>query len=137
MRQDDFRTRRARELRREMTPTERRLWSQVRGRRFAGFKFRRQTPVAGYIVDFYCARARLIVELDGESHIGKEVADADRARALEAEGFKILRIRDSHIYDDLEAVLELIWRECEARADPPHPQPLSPKRRGEPEEGQR
>jgi very-short-patch-repair endonuclease len=75
-----------------MTPTEKRLWTQVRGRRFAGFKFRRQTPVAGYIVDFYCAQARLIVELDGASHVVKETADANRERALEANGFKVLRI---------------------------------------------
>src|SRR5207249_4194993 len=86
MRQDEFRTERARELRREMTPTEKRLWSHLRGRRFAGFKFRRQTPVAGYIADFYCAQACLIIELDGESHIGKEARDENRQQMLETKG---------------------------------------------------
>src|SRR5205807_6582666 len=97
MQQDDFRTQRARELRREMTPTEQRLWAQLRGRRFAGFKFRRQTPIAGFLVDFYCAQAHLIIELDGESHIAKEIEDAHRQQALEAQGFKVLRIWDTHI----------------------------------------
>jgi very-short-patch-repair endonuclease len=132
MQQDAFRTRRARELRREMTPTEKRLWPQLRGRRFGGFKFRRQTPVAGYIVDFYCARARLILELDGESHVGKEREDEDRRRALEAKEFRVLRVWDTHVYDDLDAVLEMIWRECQARgAAPSPPTPLPRGERGE------
>jgi very-short-patch-repair endonuclease len=133
MQQDEFRTQRARELRRQMTPAEKRLWSHLRGRRFAGFKFRRQTPIAGYIADFYCARVRLIIELDGESHVGKTKADERRQQALEANGFKVLRIWDTHVYDDLDVVLEMIWRECEAREASPHPQPLSPEGRGEKE----
>src|SRR5581483_5218817 len=131
MQQDDFRTRRARELRREMTPTERRLWWHLRGRRFAGFKFRRQTPIAGYIADFYCAQARIVLELDGVSHVGKEQEDERRRAATEAHRFKVLPIWDTHVYDELDAVLELVWRECRARALPPHPQPLSPEGRGE------
>jgi len=130
MQQDEFRTRRARELRREMTPTEKRLWSHLRGRRFAGYKFRRQTPIAGYMADFYCARARLILELDGESHFGREASDESRQLALEAKGFKVLRIWDTHIYHDLDAVLEMIWRECEAGASPPHPNPSPPRGEG-------
>src|SRR5215472_11598933 len=103
MQQDDFRTQRARQLRREMTPTEKRLWKHLRGRRFAGFKFRRQTPIAGYIADFYCAKARLILELDGESHVGKESRDEQRQQALEEQGFHVIRIWDTDIYDELEA----------------------------------
>ncbi len=104
-----------------MTPTEKRLWLHLRNSRFAGLKFRRQTPIAGYIVDFYCARARLIIELEGESHIGKESSDATRKRALEAKGFKVLRIWDTHVYDDLEVVLDMLWRECESRVHSPSP----------------
>ena len=99
-----------------MTPTEKRLWAQLRGRRFGGYKFRRQTPLAGYIADFYCAQARLVIELDGESHIGKDARDGNRQRVLEGKEFRILRFWDTEIYDDLDAVLEFIWRECEARS---------------------
>jgi very-short-patch-repair endonuclease len=117
-----------------MTPTEKRLWSHLRGGRFAKLKFRRQTPIAGYIVDFYCARASLIIELDGESHVGKEATDKKRQQALEAKGFRVLRIWDTHIYDDLDTVLEMIWSECTARGGfPLTPSPLSLKGRGEKE----
>jgi very-short-patch-repair endonuclease len=132
MQQDEFRTRRARELRQEMTPTEKRLWWHLRGRRFAGFKFRRQTPIAGYIADFYCARARLIIELDGESHVGKEASDEKRQQALQAEGFRVLRIWDTSVYDELDAVLEMIWRECAVGDGAPSPPtPLPRGERGE------
>jgi very-short-patch-repair endonuclease len=114
-----------------MTPTEQRLWSHLRGRRFAGFKFRRQTPLAGYVADFYCARARLVLELDGESHVGKGAEDAKRQQVLEAKGFRVLRIWDTHVYDDLDAVLELIWRECQVRGTSPSPPtPLPQGERG-------
>jgi len=141
MQQDSYFTRRARELRQELTPTEKRLWPQLRGRRFAGFKFRRQTPIAGYIADFYCAKVRLIIELDGESHIGKEEHDEDRRQALEAQGFKVLRFWDTDVYDDLQAVLEAIWQECCVRekgsatspqaSSPSPPTPLPRGERGE------
>ncbi len=130
MQQDEFRTRRARELRREMTPTEKRLWSHLRGRRFAGFKFRRQTPIAGYIADFFCAQARLIIELDGEGHVGKEASDENRQQVLGANGFEVLRIWDTHVYEDLDAVLEMIWRKCGTRGGSPSPA-FSPRPSGE------
>ena len=129
MQQQPFQTQRARELRSEMTPTEKRLWSHLRGRHFTGFKFRRQTPLVGYIVDFFCAKARLIVELDGESHLGKEGRDEQRTTALEHAGFKVLRFWDTSVYDDFDAVLELIWRECRARVE--SPSPPTPLPRGE------
>jgi len=129
MKSDPFLQQRARELRREMTPTECILWKQLRDRRFAGFKFRRQKPLGGFIVDFYCAAASLVVELDGESHVGKERRDARRQQALEQQGFKVLRFWDTDVYENLEGVLEVVWRECNTRSGgpPPHPQPLSPE----------
>src|SRR5262245_45310501 len=121
MKQKPSQTQYSRALRREMTPTEKRLWPHLRGRRFAGWKFRRQTPIAGFIADFYCARARLIIELDGESHIGAEEADKDRQRVLEGEGFKVIRFWDTEVYEDMDSVLERIWQECEARGPSPSP----------------
>jgi very-short-patch-repair endonuclease len=113
------RIRRARELRRNATPAEVILWRELRDRRFAGFKFRRQWPVGPYVVDFYCRAGRLIVELDGESHVGKEAADQFRQAALEGCGYKVLRFWNPDVYDDLDCVLEAIYQECTRRAKPP------------------
>ena len=73
---------RAQRLRREMTPQEQILWSQLRGRRFNGFKFRRQMWLAGYIADFACPDARLVVEADGSQHADNPEYDAARERAF-------------------------------------------------------
>src|SRR4051812_3671931 len=83
----------ARQLRADMTDAERRLWSQLRKHRLEGFRFRRQHPVAGYIVDFYCASARLAVELDGGQHLdpaGKR-RDELRDEALGQLGIRVMR----------------------------------------------
>src|SRR5262245_1191460 len=112
---DPDRIRRARELRREMTPAEAILWRELRGRRFAGYKFRRQRPIGPYVADFYCHDCALIVELDGESHLGREAADRDRQVNLEACGLKVLRFWNSDVYDDLPTVLEAISQECQRR----------------------
>src|SRR5262245_53751470 len=124
MRQRQRQTDHARHLRREMTPTERALWYHLRGRRFSGWKFRRQTPIPGHFSDVDCPTSSIILELDGASHVGKEGADSNRQRVLEDAGFKVLRLWDTEIYDNLDGVLEHIWRECAARgASPPSPLP--------------
>ena len=109
-------TERARQLRRNATPSEKLLWPRLRDRRFANFKFRRQQPVGPFIVDYFCADARVIVELDGESHVGKEPYDEKRARWLTTHGYKVLRIWDSEIYGNLDNVMEMIYEECRARS---------------------
>jgi very-short-patch-repair endonuclease len=110
--------RRARELRRVMTPAEVILWRELRGRRFAGYKFRRQRPLGRYIADFCCGACRLIVELDGETHIGREQADQARQADLESWGYKVIRFWNSDVYDDLDWVLEAIFDECRKRSHP-------------------
>ena len=107
-------TARARELRQHMTPAERILWVKLRGRRFAGIKFRRQQPVvaATAIADFYCPAARLVVELDGETHVGREAHDDARQRRLETAGLTVLRFLNSAVYDDLACVEDTIWLSC-------------------------
>lgn len=107
--------RRSRRLRGDATPSERILWRGLRDRRLAGFKFRRQHVLGSFIVDLYCAEARLVVELDGESHVGRERNDAERQAQLEARGLKVLRFWDTEAYEHPEAVLEAILEECEAR----------------------
>jgi len=110
-------TARARELRKNMTPAERILWKELRGRRFASFKFRRQQPFGLYILDFFCSNARLSLEIDGETHLGNEKSDEKRSAWLEEQGVKVLRFWNTQVYDELESVLELIFRECDARKD--------------------
>ncbi len=125
----------ARALRREMTPAEAILWLYLRDRRFDGFKFRRQQPVDHYVVDFFCPAARLVVELDGESHVGKEPHDAVRQAYLESQGLRVLRFWNHEVYEDKEAVLDTIWVNCAERSgmssgDPSPPAPLPQGERG-------
>src|SRR5690606_33091677 len=86
---------RARRLRQNMTETERRLWSRLRGGQLNGLKFRRQHPIPPYIVDFYCEASQLVVELDGSQH--NEVADRARTQFLEQQGLVVLRYWDHEV----------------------------------------
>jgi very-short-patch-repair endonuclease len=105
----------ARKLRRDLTPAEKVLWPKLRGRRFAGLKFRRQQPIGRYVVDFFCPVATLVVELDGETHLGREVPDKSRQTFLEQLGYVVLRFWNNEVFDDSEAVLEAIYRVCVER----------------------
>ncbi len=78
---------RARELRQRATEAEQMLWERVRNRRLGGLKFRRQHPLGPYIVDFYCAEHRLVVEVDGPIHEGQKERNALRAEYLEMRAF--------------------------------------------------
>ena len=84
----------ARKLRRNQTKEEKELWHALRGRRFAGFKFRRQHVAVGHILDFYCAAAQLTVELDGFQHGSPEEIQNDEARSkrLAEQGIEVLRL---------------------------------------------
>jgi len=101
----------ARNLRQKETKAEEILWDALRDRRFAGIKFRRQRPVGGYIVDFYCHSAGLVVELDGEFHElpGEKERDLIRQVDIEAMGLKVLRFSNQCIFRDLDRVLDEIW----------------------------
>jgi very-short-patch-repair endonuclease len=105
--------RRARGLRLCSTEAERRLWRYLRGRGLAGFKFRRQRPIGGYIVDFACLEARLVVEVDGGQHAVASAEDA-RDRALAARGFRVIRVWNHEIVDNIEGVLATIAAACDA-----------------------
>ena len=101
---------RARRLRRDMSDAERVLWMLLRHRRFADWKFRRQVPFGDVVVDFFCASARLIVELDGAHHGEPEqrAFDARRTAALEAAGLRVLRINVVDLFRDRDGALEAI-----------------------------
>jgi very-short-patch-repair endonuclease len=96
---------RARELRRDMTLPERLLWREVRGHAL-GPKFRRQVPLGPYIADFYCPRAKLVVEVDGQFHGDRMIPDRDRALWLDAHGYRVLRVAAVDVLTDLDSVLE-------------------------------
>ena len=109
-------TRRSRQRRRELTGPERRLWYAMRDRRLEDWKFRRQVPIGPYIADFYCHSARLVVEVDGDSHADR--ADSDRAREawLEGQGLLVIRISNDEILHELEGIIERIAHVLGSRA---------------------
>lgn len=103
-----------RKLRSNMPKAEVILWSRLKGKQLGGLKFRRQYSVGSYVVDFYCPAVRLVVEVDGETHIGTvaEIQDADRQRAIEAVGLRVIRVLNTDVYNNIEGVLELILHEA-------------------------
>jgi very-short-patch-repair endonuclease len=107
---------RARILRRNMSPAERRLWRQLRTRP-GGFKFRSQHPNGSYTLDFFCHSAALAIEIDGVSHDmgGNPARDEQRDAVLAAKGVKTLRFLATDIRDHLEGVIARIVEECVAR----------------------
>ena len=98
----------ARSFRRVSTLAEAALWKALRGRRLDGLKFRRQHPVDGFIVDFYCAEQRLIVEVDGSIHDRQRAADEERRAVLDASGYRVVRLSNDTVLNDPAAALAAI-----------------------------
>lgn len=99
---------RAKELRREMTAPEQRLWRILRDRRLAGLKFRRQFPIDVYIADFVCVEEKLVVEVDGMSHVGRFEFDQRREGVLREAGWRVVRVTNDDVLQNLEGVLTMI-----------------------------
>ncbi|MDZ7393173.1 MAG: DUF559 domain-containing protein, partial [candidate division KSB1 bacterium] len=99
----------ARNLRKQQTDAETKLWCMLRDRRLAGAKFRRQHPIPPYVVDFYCHEAKLVVEADGGQHDDQRRYDQERTRFLEQRGLRVLRFWNHEILTETEAVLQQIW----------------------------
>ena len=95
-----------------MTPAESLLWDRLRNRQLAGLKFHRQHPLGPFIVDFYCAANRLVVELDGPIHATQQEHDRERAQHLERSGYRLIRFPNSRIFADIEEVFALIGAAC-------------------------
>jgi very-short-patch-repair endonuclease len=111
------------DLRRNTTVPEQKLWSILCRRQLGNLKFRRQHPIEPYVVDFYCASANLIVELDGESHNGREIYDEHRQEFLERLGVKIIRVLNDDVMSNLDGVAEFILREATQDSTEPSPNP--------------
>ena len=109
----------ARALRVRQTEAEQYFWRIVRDRALGGFKFRRQHPVGPYVLDFYCAAARLAVELDGGGHSESEQRDHDTRRDafLAGRGIAVRRYWNHELFEETEAVLEELWKCLVARTE--------------------
>jgi very-short-patch-repair endonuclease len=101
----------SRTLRRNATNAEALLWSCLRSGQLAGFKFRRQHPIGHFILDFYCHKGKLSIELDGSQHATLEQADYDESRTLQlnSRGIRVLRFWDNEVFENLEGVLQVIF----------------------------
>ncbi len=98
----------ARQMRREMMPAERALWQHLRAGRLNGLHFRRQQVIGGFIADFFCHSAKLVVEIDGGIHKDQREYDAERDRILAAHGLRILRFTNAEVRTNLPRVLARI-----------------------------
>ena len=97
---------RARKLRSNLTRAERLFWYYVRARRFRKWKFRRQVPLGDYVVDFICAEARLVIEIDGGQHMANASDDARRTGWLNANGYRVIRFWNNDVLGNIDGVME-------------------------------
>ena len=117
---------RARQLRRNCTDVERKLWCMLRSRRVAQQKFRRQQVMGPFIVDFVCLERKLVIELDVGQHATTAEADSMRTRYLEDRGFRVIRFWNNEVLENMEGVWEAIAKESKVPLTPSR----SPKGRG-------
>ncbi len=103
---------RAKELRSQMTQEEKIIWQHLRANKLNGLHFRRQQIIDGFIADFYCHAARLVIEVDGEIHQQQAEYDAERDRVLLARGLRLLRIKNEEVRQNLDSVLMRIATGC-------------------------
>ena len=97
----------ARQLRKNLTPAEAKLWAYLRGKRL-GVSFRRQHAVGPYIADFCCIKKKLIIEVDGSQHLAQSEYDAARTKYLESQRYKVIRFWNNQVMNDIEGVIRVI-----------------------------
>ncbi|NIM93010.1 MAG: DUF559 domain-containing protein [Anaerolineales bacterium] len=107
---------RARTLRKEQTKAEEILWFVLRNRNLCGWKFRRQHPIGPFIVDFFCLEAKLVVEVDGDTHVGQEEYDERRTEWLNGQGYRVIRFTNREVLKHTRLVMEVIWEACQGWA---------------------
>ena len=113
----------ARELRQPQTPAEIKLWARLRDRQLDDLNLRRQHPIDRFIIDFYCAEAKLCIEIDGDSHAEPDQIKYDQARTqwLNDEGYHVIRFTNREVFKEFEAVLQAIADECRKLIRPSPP----------------
>lgn len=104
----DYLKKHRRNLRKRLTPAEASLWSIIKNRQVFGLKFRRQVSIENYIVDFYCAEHKIVIELDGEPHFTQEQADKDlkRDKRLKKLGHHVLRYENLVVFDHPDFIFD-------------------------------
>jgi very-short-patch-repair endonuclease len=138
---DAHRRRNAQRLRSRQTGAEEQLWKALKAMPIAGSHFRRQVPVPPYVADFACLAARLIIEIDGSQHAEPDgiARDVVRTKALEAQGFRVLRFWNSDVSGNLQPVLDAIYvalyGSLDASATPLTPPRLANAKRPSPSRG--
>lgn len=115
---------RAQAMRKDMPEPEVRLWLQLRAARFRGVKFRRQKVVGKFIVDFASNHPKLAIEIDGDTHDGRENYDSQRSQFLEEQGYRVIRFSNSDVMSNMEGVLHQLGLVIgEMTSPPPTPSP--------------
>ena len=101
---------RAKQMHRNMTPAEEKLWKYLRAHRMGDVHFRNQHAIGNYIVDFCAPRRKLIIELDGSQHLDQQEYDAERTKYLELRGYQVLRFWNHDVMNHIDEVLNVIWK---------------------------
>ncbi len=117
----------SRQLRQNLTDSERVLWQRLRGKQLSGVQFYRQKPIAGYIVDFYAPKAKLVIEIDGSQHFEAGHAEKDRERDefLSRLGLLVLRIDSRQVLKETDSVVQFIYQKLAERTSNPPKSPFS------------
>jgi very-short-patch-repair endonuclease len=105
----------SRNLRKNSTDAEIRMWSLLRNRQLVGYRFRRQHPIKKFIVDFACPEQLLAIEVDGGQHMERKKEDDERTQFLETQGYRVLRFWNNQVLKDTEAVLEVILKKLKEK----------------------
>src|SRR5687768_1985824 len=103
---------RAREMRKDMPAAESKLWNALRGDQLLGLRFRRQHRLGSYIADFYCHAAKLVIEVDGDSHDERRAYDEKRTWWMSQQGVSVLRFTNDEVFNSFDAVIEAIAARC-------------------------
>ena len=112
---------RARTMRKELTPAELKLWNALRGDQLLGLRFRRQHRVGSYFADFFCHAARLVVEVDGDSHDERREYDEKRTQWISMRGLRVIRFTNDEVLKNIDGVLQTIAECCSSATDPSPP----------------
>ncbi len=112
---------RARELRKNMTDAEKKIWQSIRKRQILGNKFRKQVPIGPYIADFVCFEKKMIVEIDGGQHKAQEGYDQKRTEFFQSRGFQVIRFWNNDVLTNIEGVTKRLYACLGCPPDHPHP----------------